>query len=83
MEASVSYFFGGAKTARIISEQIADVRLLFILRDPAERLFSYFTHDKINIHQSLLIGRMSFLLQKKDLLRAMEYFLFMSVQSVI
>jgi len=47
MEASVSYFYGGEQTAQAIYEQLGKVRLLFVFRDPTERLFSYFTHDKM------------------------------------
>lgn len=47
LEASASYFYGGEQIARVISEQLGAARIILILRDPAERLFSYFTHEKM------------------------------------
>ena len=47
LEASPSYFYGGARTARAIWDTLGPTRLIFILRDPAHRFYSYFTHDKM------------------------------------
>lgn len=47
LEASASYFYGGERTAQAIYDQLGSARIILILRDPAERLFSYFTHEKM------------------------------------
>lgn len=47
LEASPSYFYGGARTAKAIRDVVGEAKLIFIFRDPARRLFSYFTHDKM------------------------------------
>jgi hypothetical protein len=44
MEASPRYIFGGAKLAKVISEVLGPIRVVFLFRDPVERLISYFKH---------------------------------------
>lgn len=46
MEASPRYFFGGEKIARAIYEQLGLVKVVFLLRDPVWRLFSYYRQRK-------------------------------------
>jgi hypothetical protein len=43
MEASPSYFYGKEKIAEVIKRSLADVKIIVILRDPADRLASYYS----------------------------------------
>jgi hypothetical protein len=46
MEASPRYIFGGARLAEGIRERLGPIRIVFVLRDPVDRLISYFKHMK-------------------------------------
>jgi sulfotransferase family protein len=46
MEASPRYIFGGARLAEAIHENLGDPKIIFMLRHPIDRLFSYFRHMK-------------------------------------
>ncbi len=45
MEASPSYFFGGEQVAQVIKQQLQRPKLIFILRNPVDRFFSFYTHE--------------------------------------
>ncbi|MCF6149522.1 MAG: sulfotransferase domain-containing protein [Candidatus Kuenenia sp.] len=44
MEASTGYLHNGIKVAQRIHSMLPDVKLLFILREPVDRLYSYYNH---------------------------------------
>lgn len=44
MEASTGYLHNGMKVAQRIHSMLPDVKLLFILREPVDRLYSYYNH---------------------------------------
>jgi len=46
MEASPRYIFGGARMARTIHEYLGPIRMIFMFRDPVERMLSYFQSMK-------------------------------------
>lgn len=46
MEASPGYFYGGKATALEIKEKCNNPKILIILRDPADRLISFFNRKK-------------------------------------
>lgn len=46
MEASPAYIYGGAAIAKAIKKQLADVKIIFSLRDPVTRAFSYYKYKK-------------------------------------
>ncbi len=46
MEASPRYIFGGEKIARKIYEKLGSIKIIFLLRDPIRRLFSYYKQRK-------------------------------------
>ena len=46
MEASPRYIFGGARLAKTIYEYLGPVRIVFIFRDPIDRMGSYFQSMK-------------------------------------
>lgn len=48
MEASPRYIFGGVKLAQSIRERLGPVRVVFVLRQPVDRMISYFKHVKRN-----------------------------------
>lgn len=56
MEAGPGYLYGGEKLARIIKEKLGHVKLIFILRNPVERLYSYFKY----CNKTMLIDILSF-----------------------
>jgi hypothetical protein len=52
-EASVGYFYGGRDTARRIHAGAPDVKLLFILRQPADRAYSNYLHQRRAAQETL------------------------------
>ncbi len=46
MEASPLYVYGGRKIARALSECLGLIKIVFILRDPIDRLHSWYKHIK-------------------------------------
>lgn len=46
MEATPGYFYGGAAVARAIKSQLGDVKIIIILREPTDRLLSFFKFKK-------------------------------------
>lgn len=46
MEASPGYFYGGAATAQEIKDKCNNPKILLILRDPTERIYSFYTRKK-------------------------------------
>ncbi len=56
MEAGPGYLFGGSKLTEQVKELLGDVRLLFILREPVSRLYSYFKY----CNKALQISDISF-----------------------
>ena len=49
VEASPEYIYGKKKTARKIKENLNDVKLIFILRNPTDKIISSFKHRKKNL----------------------------------
>jgi len=47
LEASPTYFFGGEELAKQILSYLGSVHIVLIFRDPTERLYSYFMHEKM------------------------------------
>lgn len=70
MEASPSYYFKGKAIAKKIHETLNDPRIILLLRDPVDRVISYFTHEKMvgnvpkNIDFEDLLGSDKFLREK-------------------
>ncbi len=56
MEAGPGYLFGGSKLVEQVKELLGNVRLLFILREPVSRLYSYFKY----CNKTLQISDISF-----------------------
>ena len=48
MESTPRYIYGGEKIAKRIYEQLGMIKVIFLLRDPIQRLFSYYRHMKDN-----------------------------------
>lgn len=48
MESTPRYIYGGGKIAKVIYEQLGLIKIIFLLRDPIQRLFSYYRHMKDN-----------------------------------
>lgn len=46
MEATPGYFYGGSTIAREIKSQLGDAKIVIILREPADRLLSFFKFKK-------------------------------------
>ncbi len=46
MEASPAYFFGGKKISHTIKKEIKSPKIIIVLRNPADRLFSFFKFHK-------------------------------------
>ncbi len=46
MESTPRYIYGGDKMARTINEKLGLIKIIFLLRDPITRLFSYYKHMK-------------------------------------
>ena len=69
MEASPGYLFGGKNTAQYMKENLPDFKIIFILRDPGERLISFYKYlngylhsyeDLLSEEQREFIGNMTF-----------------------
>jgi hypothetical protein len=56
LEASPEYLYGGSAVAAAVNEQLPDARVIFILREPVQRMHSHFRH----LQKSLRIARMPF-----------------------
>lgn len=52
-EASITYFWGGRECARRMKTAIPDLRLLFILRHPAEQAYSSYIHMRTRGNERL------------------------------
>jgi len=46
MEATPGYFYGGTAVAAAIKQQISDVKIILMFRDPISRLFSFYKFKK-------------------------------------
>lgn len=72
MEASPSYIYGGQRIAQAIRKEIGAVKVLIILRDPVERLISFFSRavSKSTLPQSIsfheYIGRSASLVNSDE-----------------
>lgn len=53
MEATPGYFYGGAKLARAVKDNLGDTKVVLVFRDPVARFFSFFEFMK----SSLLIDK--------------------------
>lgn len=70
MEASPGYLYGGEKVAKYMKNILGDFKMIFILRDPAERLSSFYKYlktgylfaygDRLSKEQKVFIEEMSF-----------------------
>src|SRR4030095_10149690 len=49
MEATPGYVIGGEKIASVISETLPGVRIIIILKDPADRLISFYKRKKATL----------------------------------
>jgi hypothetical protein len=49
LEATPSYFYGGAAVARAMRERLVDPHALVVLREPVSRAISFFTYQKIRL----------------------------------
>lgn len=56
MEAGPAYIYGGIKLAQILKSELENIRLIFTLREPIDRLFSYFKYR----NKVVQIGNLSF-----------------------
>ncbi len=50
MEATPGYFEGGKRVATQIKEQVGDIKILIVLRDPIDRLLSFVKYHKSMVH---------------------------------
>lgn len=46
MEATPGYFYGGMSVAQAIKEQLGDIRIIHLFRNPVDRLFSFYKFKK-------------------------------------
>ncbi len=56
LEATPSYFYGGADVARAIGDVLADPRVLVILREPVSRAISFFHYQKARLRLPAELG---------------------------
>jgi hypothetical protein len=49
LEATPSYFYGGAPLARLINETLPDARIILVLREPVSRAISFFQFQKTRL----------------------------------
>jgi len=49
LEATPSYFYGGAETATAMNDSLTNPRVLVILREPVSRAISFFAYQKIRL----------------------------------
>jgi Sulfotransferase domain len=49
LEATPSYFYGGAPLARLIDETLPDARVILVLREPVSRTISFFQYQKTRL----------------------------------
>jgi hypothetical protein len=49
LEATPSYFYGGAPLARLIDETLPDARIVVVLREPVARTISFFQYQKARL----------------------------------
>jgi hypothetical protein len=49
LEATPSYFYGGAKVASAMLERLENPRVILVLREPVARAVSFFTYQKIQL----------------------------------
>jgi Sulfotransferase domain len=49
LEATPSYFYGGARLARLIDETLPDARIVLVLREPVSRTISFFQYQKTRL----------------------------------
>ncbi|BAC88405.1 sulfotransferase family protein [Gloeobacter violaceus] len=59
MEATPGYFEGGYKLASLMRQQLGQARIVMILREPVERLFSFYNYQKamLNISKDMIFDR--------------------------
>jgi Sulfotransferase domain len=49
LEATPSYFYGGARVASRMSELLRDPHVILVLREPVSRAISFFTYQKVRL----------------------------------
>ncbi len=49
LEATPSYFYGGAPLARLIDQTLSDPRIIVVLREPVSRAVSFFQYQKARL----------------------------------
>jgi Sulfotransferase domain len=49
LEATPSYFYGGAALARVIDETLPNARIVVVLREPVDRTISFFQYQKTRL----------------------------------
>jgi hypothetical protein len=49
LEATPSYFYGGARVAAAMQEQLVNPRILLVFREPVSRALSFFTYQKVRL----------------------------------
>jgi hypothetical protein len=57
MESTPGYFYGGLTLARSIRETLGNIKILIVLRDPIDRLFSFYKAQKSRL---ILDGELTF-----------------------
>jgi Sulfotransferase domain len=61
LEATPSYFYGGAEVARAIDDLLPDPRVLVILREPVSRAISFFQYQKARLRLPADLGFVEYL----------------------
>ncbi|TSA49978.1 MAG: hypothetical protein D4R43_02975, partial [Sphingobacteriales bacterium] len=58
LDATPSYLFGGKKLAQAIRDNLSDVKIIFILRNPVGRSYSWYQHClyHLKIQKEILIA---------------------------
>jgi hypothetical protein len=49
LEATPSYFYGGARVAGALRDRLVDPHILLVLREPVSRAISFFTYQKVRL----------------------------------
>jgi hypothetical protein len=49
LEATPSYFYGGARVAAAVQERLVNPRVLLVFREPVSRAISFFTYQKVRL----------------------------------
>lgn len=49
LEATPSYFYGGARVAEVMRERLVNPQILLVFREPVSRAISFFTYQKVRL----------------------------------